>query len=114
MNAPNNIVKLIFNMLRKFRLKIDRETIITKKGFVHGSVLSPTLFNIFVNDFLILFETNWIEVRTYADDIVWIWSSITQIQKAIIIMDQWWKQNEMKINEQKSGILRILKRTEKN
>ena len=73
----------------KFRLKIGGEETITKKGLFQDSVLSPTLFNVFVNDLLILFYTNGIEIRAYADDIVWIWSSITQIQKAIIIMDQW-------------------------
>ena len=89
MNTPCNIVKLILNMLRKFRLKIGGETIITRKGLVKGSVWSPALFNIFINNLLINFETNGIEVRAYADDIVWICSSITQIQKEITIMDQW-------------------------
>ena len=42
-------------MLRKFRLKIGGETVITKIELVQGSVLSPTLLNILVNDLLILF-----------------------------------------------------------
>ena len=34
--------------------------------------------------------------------------SIEQARKAIIIMKEWWETNKMKINETKSGLLRIL------
>ena len=37
--------------------------------------------------------------------------SIEQARKAIIIMKEWWETNKMKINETKSGILRILKKS---
>ena len=33
---------------------------------------------------------------------------IEQARKAIIIMKEWWETNKMKINETKSGLLRIL------
>ena len=112
-NTPCNIVKLIQNMLSWFKIKIGQETIPTKKGLVQGSVLSPILFNIFINDLMNNFEINGIESRAYADDIVWICISTAQIQKATSIMSQWCSQNAMKINEKKSGILRILKRTGK-
>ena len=37
---------------------------------------------------------------------------MTQLKEAIDIMRIWWWKNEMIINENKSGILRILKRSE--
>ena len=58
-------------------------------------------------------QTNNIEWRAFADDVIWIWSNIDETKTAIQIMDNWWKIKKMKINENKSGILRILKRAGK-
>ena len=58
-------------------------------------------------------QTNNIEWRAFADDVIWIWSNIDETKTAIQIMDNWWKINKMIINENKSGILRILKRAGK-
>ena len=56
-------------MLRKFKLNFNGETIHTNKGLVQGSVLSIILFNLFINDLIILLKINGTMVRAYADDI---------------------------------------------
>ena len=109
-NIPWNILKLLSRMLSKFKLTIGKETISTKRGLIQGSVLSPILFNLFINDLLITYEEENIITRAYADDIVWIWNSSEQTMKAIQIMKTWWENNGMAINGKKSGIMRILRR----
>ena len=96
-------------MLENFTFKADKETIHTKRGLIQVSVLSQILFNIFLNDLLWIYEIKQITTRAYADDVVWICNNMTQLTEAIDIMRIWWWENEMIINENKSGILRILK-----
>ena len=84
-------------MLNNFTLIIGEEIIRTHKGLIQGSVLSPYLFILFLNDLLIQMQTNNIEWRAFADDV--IWSNIDETKTAIQIMDNWWKINKIKINK---------------
>ena len=111
--VPWDIIKIINDILNKFTLVYMNEKIRTKRGLVQGSVLSPLLFNIYINDLLIAFKINNIEARAYADDIVWFCKSSEQIDQSIWIMKEWSNNNGMSINTQKSGILRILSRKSK-
>ena len=97
-------------MLNNFSLNYNGEIIQTYKGLVQGSVLSPILFNLFINDLLLTYEINEIMVRAYADDITCIWNYIAQTRKAIEIMSNWASIDRMTINPKKSGIIRILNR----
>ena len=79
--VPWNIIKIINNLLNKFTLVYMNEKIRAKRGLVQGSVLSPLLFNIYINGLLIAFKINNIEARAYADDIVWFCKSREQIDQ---------------------------------
>ena len=84
LDSPDNITLLIGNMLKKFWLIYEKEKIKTSRSLVQGLVISPILFNIFINDIMLIYQVLGIESRAYADDFVCIWKSIDETRKAIL------------------------------
>ena len=108
-----NIILTIKFMLDSFKFKFGGITINTTKGLVQGSTLSPILFNIYFNDLLSQFENKKVLSFAFADDIACWWNNLEEVKRATSIIKRWCIENGMQINPNKSGIMRILKRSGK-
>ena len=113
-------LKLINSYLsnRKQRTKIDSsfsswaEIIL---GVPQGSILGPLLFNIYINDiFFFIIES---DIANYADDNTLYTSSryceetILKLEKDANILIKWFKDNGMKLNEEKCKLLILSKKS---
>ena len=83
---PNNYAQLLSNFLdsRNFRIKMGQhksDSIFLEAGTPQGSILSPIMFLLFINDFPVP-HSNIILISQYADDIcLWASSKIIPIYK---------------------------------
>jgi len=90
------------------------ETIQLLNGIPQGSVLGPTLFNIYIQDLTAINSET--KIIKYADDVTFLIpyngeSSTRIVTEEIENVKNWAIKNEMKINQKKSKILPILKRS---
>ena len=93
-------------------------------GLKQGCLLSPILFNVFVNDLTLAFEGSGygididgtkVSVLQYADDIAIIAESEEQLQNMLVILYNWCRVNKMQVNLEKLMlyIIEMLQRAER-
>jgi len=92
-----------------YRIRIGKRTIRFNKGVAQGSILSPALFNIFIEDLVekIARELNVSieDILLYADDLLVLCKSQDQVRNCIKIIEEWSTENGMELNKGKSGIV---------
>ena len=102
-------VEFLEQLYARYRLRIGKTRIRSNKGVAQGSVISPALFNIFIEDLSqelqekagISFE----DLLYYADDLLALCTSIDQVRNAVRIISDWSMRNGMQLNKKKSGIV---------
>lgn len=94
---------------RKQRVKMNgfcSEWLDIQRGVPQGSILGPLLFNIYLNDFVMLIQ-NYCQIVNYADDNTLSFNHKdvnvvkSNLEIACITAVQWFNQNYMKVNAEK-------------
>ena len=105
----DNEIDFLEQLYARYRLRIGKTRIRSNKGVAQGSVISPALFNIFIEDLSqelkektgISFE----DLLYYADDLLALCTSMEQVKSVIRIISDWSLRNGMQLNKKKSGIV---------
>ena len=107
LNIPENIINTIMKIYSFAKMKINlfQKSININRGVLQGSILSPMLFNIYINDLIITIKNNAYDVLAYADDIAVITKNYDELINTMKIIENWAENNDMNINKKKCGIL---------
>ena len=100
-------IKLLYSKA-KLKISYNSECINVNNGVLQGSLISPMLFDLYINDLINELDKNSFEVLAYADDLCVLCDGRNQLNNVIKIIDKWSKLNGINVNKNKSGIM-ILK-----
>ena len=113
-----NEIEFLEQLYARYRLRIGKTRIQSNKGVAQGSIISPALFNIFLEDLSEEIQQkagiNFEDLLFYADDLLTLCSSPTQVGTVIKVISEWADKNGMHLNKNKSGIVVFGKRRRKN
>lgn len=114
----SNVTPDIFNaslgIISNTFMKVEEDFIETRTGVPQGGVLSPLLFDIYINDLLEQLSLKNLKVLAYADDLLIYAKGYEALSSAIQIAEAWSLTNGIEINHQKSAILQVKHHKRKN
>jgi len=105
-----NIIKLLYNAYHFSLLQSESSKI--NEGVAQGSLLSPLIYNWYVNDLIshLSKRLNVDNTYAFADDLAQICLGYSDISLALTIIQDWCSRNGASLNKRKCGILPIRKR----
>ena len=101
-------IQFIEQMYARYRIKLGSSNIRYNKGVAQGSVISPSLFDIYIEDLskeLLDRSVHSEDILYYADDILVLCTSPLQVEECIGAIEDWSKLNGMVLNKNKSGVV---------
>ena len=102
----------------QYRIQIGDRKIKYNRGVAQGSILSPALFDIYIEDLAeeisLKIGLSFEDILFYADDTLILCQSSARIKKCIEIIEKWSELNEMELNKKKLGILPLSSRMTKD
>ena len=99
-------IKLLYSKA-KLKVSNDSNYINVNNGVLQGSLISPILFNLYINDLIIELDNSAFEVLAYADDLCVICENRNELIRVIKNIDKWCNNNGISVNKKKSGIMII-------
>jgi hypothetical protein len=107
-------INFLRSLYSNMNITVGKQKVKIYKGVMQGSILSPALFNIFLEPLLVELsnELGYKQVLAYADDLAICINSLFQLNEAARIVRDWCTRMGVPLNTRKSGILNI--RSKKN
>ena len=99
-----NAIKKIYSSA-KMKLNTFQKSININRGVLQGGILSPWLFNIYIDDLIRDLKSTSFEVLAYADDLAVICRNKEELNLVIDKLEEWSRVNEIAVNPKKSGIM---------
>ena len=103
---PDELLYQISTRITFSRGKYKDEFIDFETGVPQGAVLSPVLFNLYIDDLIVKLNEHG-EALAFADDIVIVTEGLLNMDRTIKIIDKWSHENLIKVNKSKSAIMGI-------
>lgn len=106
-------IQFLKALYSRFTIRIGKYRVRPNKGVAQGSILSPALFDIFIEDLIGHLQTlcpRINQILAFADDLLIICPDLDTLKRVIFEVEFWILTNGMSLNKSKSGIMRMTKR----
>jgi len=105
-------IKFLEGLYTRTKLRLGKYAFTPQRGVMQGSVISPYLFNIYLDElFIKLIQEEGIDLEDlfgYADDIAILCDNEDQVRRVIQLILKWGEKNGLNINKKKCGILQVV------
>ena len=110
-------IDFIEQLYARYRIKLGGSRLRCNKGVAQGSVISPSLFDIYIEDLSSEILKNSVhseDILYYADDVLILCTTPNQVKQCIKSIEGWCHTNGMSLNKAKSGVVIFGARRAKN